>query len=431
MEIPKYSSEDLDCALARAARAEREAKLAQSLVQDLSARNKALEIQFQAACDERKKVHNELLDLKGKIRVFCRIRPLLDREGHQELVATCKDEHTVDVLRQQKSFDGSPRKARKSTHFDAVFGPSSEQAEVFQEVKGLVQSAVDGYSITIFTYGQTGAGKTHTMYGGQGDERGVAPRTIEAVFERLGCLDTQRFRTSVRASLVELYRNDLRDLLAPSTSSRRAARCHTAPPSLQTFQSLTSLRTPHLDVRKDLVTGESFVENLEDREVAGPEELLELMREGAHRRHTASTLLNVDSSRSHMILTISLDVLDCEKNTTTSGKIRLCDLAGAERLKKSGASDETMNEAIEINRALSALGDVIECAAQAKGPVPYRNHKLTQLLSDSLGGSAKTIMFVNISPARSEIEETLNTLAYASRVRDVTNDRASRSVRAT
>lgn len=141
----------------------------------------------------------------------------------------------------------------------------------------------------------------------------------------------------------------------------------------------------------------------------------------------AGTETNADSSRSHLFLTISVEVRDIDSGTVVCGKLRLCDLAGSERPKKSGVVGDTMREAIEINKALTALGDVIEAlqrneVAKAAGQVPYRNHKLTQLLSDGIGGSAKTLMFVNVSPARSEVEETLNSLTYASRVRRIRNE---------
>merc|ERR1719453_2169419 len=136
--------------------------------------------------------------------------------------------------------------------------------------------------------------------------------------------------------------------------------------------------------------------------------------------------MNADSSRSHLLLMITVDVTDQASGRTWSGKITIVDLAGSERIGKSGAVGDCQKEAIEINKALTALGDVIESLTRSPGKtpvsVPYRNHKLTQLLSDSLGGSAKTLMFVNISPARSEVEESLNSLAYASRARNINND---------
>jgi len=166
------------------------------------------------------------------------------------------------------------------------------------------------------------------------------------------------------------------------------------------------------------------VENLAEREVDNATDLWRAVEEGTERRHVASTNSNADSSRSHLFLTIVLEIQDVETRTSVTSKLRLCDLAGSERPKKSGASGDAMKEAIEINRALTALGDVIDSLTKgsSKGPIPYRNHKLTQLLSDSLGGSAKTLMIVNVAPGRSEVEETINSLAYAARVRNITND---------
>jgi len=180
-----------------------------------------------------------------------------------------------------------------------------------------------------------------------------------------------------------------------------------------------------LEVRRDAATGDTTLDGVEERIVTEPWQLLRLLHDGIERRATASTSMNVSSSRSHLFLTVSIEVFDREAKSSVTGKIRLCDLAGSERPKKSGAQGDVMREAIEINRALTALGDVIEALTHPSrkgGPVPYRNHKLTQLLSDSLGGSSKTLMFVNVSPAKSEVEETLNSLAYASRARNIVND---------
>merc|ERR1719199_1750376 len=136
--------------------------------------------------------------------------------------------------------------------------------------------------------------------------------------------------------------------------------------------------------------------------------------------------MNADSSRSHLLLTITIEVADRATGRAWSGKITIVDLAGSERIGKSGAVGDCQKEAIEINKALTALGDVIESLTRSSGrtpvSVPYRNHKLTQLLSDSLGGSAKTLMFVNVSPARCDVDETMNSLTYASRARNITND---------
>jgi len=380
------------------------AEAAESRIRDLETKNQILENLFRQEQEQRKRTHNMLLDLKGQIRVFCRIRPLLmPAEQADESATLRRDMFSVDVCRSLTSVDGLQRQERRAFQFDTVFGPSAQQEEVFREVQDLVQSAVDGYNVTIMAYGQTGAGKTHTMYGGRGEQRGVVPRTIDAIFKVTSKLDPGRFSPTVKSYLVELYKNDLVDLLAIGKGTPGSGK---------------------LDLRRDVKTGDIIIENVEEREVATAEELMKLLEEGVEHRHVASTQMNADSSRSHLFLTISIEVLDKETETTLSGKVRLCDLAGSERPKKSGASGDVMKEAIEINKALTALGDVIEALTRcgARGLVPYRNHKLTQLLSDSLGGTSKTLMFVNVSPARADVEETMNSLTYASRARRITNE---------
>jgi len=388
-------------ALRRAEEAERRVEEMQAKNLALEAKNSTLEALFRNEQDQRRRCHNLLLDMKGQVRVFCRIRPLLQTQDQGEEVATTRrDAFTVETLRAMTSFEGIPRSEKKPFQFDAVFGPSAQQDEVFREVHDLVQSAVDGYNVTVLAYGQTGAGKTHTMYGGEGEQRGVVPRTVELLFTVLERLDADRFCHTVRAHLVELYKQDLVDLLSVGRGAGK------------------------LEVRRDARTGDSSLDNVEEREVKSAAQLLQLLEEGTEHRHVASTQMNGDSSRSHLFLNVSLEVHDREAGTTISGKVRLCDLAGSERPKRSGAAGDTMREAIEINKALTALGDVIESLGRStsRSLVPYRNHKLTQLLSDSLGGSAKTLMFVNVSPARSDVEETLNSLMYASRARCITND---------
>merc|ERR1712107_856324 len=347
----------------------------------------------------RRRVLNQLLDLKGHIRVFCRIRPCLSSEQNEEPVALQRDTFTIEVSKVLTSVDGKKRCDVRPFQFDCVFGPVAKQEDVFTEVTDLVQSALDGRNITIFTYGQTGTGKTYTMYGGVGDQQGVVPRTIEMIFEMLNSMDQTRFSSTVRAYLVEMYKIDLIDLFARTKT------------------------TGHLEIRKDPRTGDTSIVNVDERLVHSSKQLLKLLKEGMERRSVASTEMNGESSRSHLILSVSLELSDHRAQSVTSGKIRLCDLAGSERPKRSGATNETLREAIEINKALTALGDVIEALCRgSRGLVPYRNHKLTQLLSDSLGGNAKTLMFVNVSPPKSDVEETLNSLGYASRVRNVVNE---------
>jgi hypothetical protein len=167
-----------------------------------------------------------------------------------------------------------------------------------------------------------------------------------------------------------------------------------------------------------------YVDGVCERDVRTPEELEHIMEEGERKRHTTATKMNSCSSRSHLLLSIIVEctIKDQQGETMVYGKITLCDLAGSERPKKSEVSGDALKEAIEINKSLSALGDVIEALTKGSKSVPYRNHRLTMLMQDSLGGTAKTLMFVNCSPAGSNAEESITSMKWASRARQITND---------
>jgi len=381
---------------------EARAREAEARAREAEVKLHGVETLLQQEQARRRKCHNQLVDMKGQMRVFCRIRPMLmPREQGHQVCTIWKDMFTVEVLQESFSVDGTQHYEKKAFQFDTVFGPEAGQQEVFSEVENLVQSALDGYNVTIIAYGQTGAGKTHTMYGGAAETRGVAPRTVEAIFSKLSQLDSGRFTSRVSANLVELYKDSFVDLLATGRGIIIG-----------------------LDVKCDVLKGNAWVEGAEERTVQHPEQLLQLIDEGVSRRNVAATQMNSESSRSHLFLTISIEVGDRDAQSAIVGKIRLCDLAGSERLKKSGAIGDTMRETIEINKSLTALADVTEALTRdgRRGLVPYRNHKLTQLLSDSLGGTAKTLMFVNLAPAQSEVDETLCSLQYATRASGITND---------
>jgi len=261
----------------------------------------------------------------------------------------------------------------------------------------LVQSAVDGYNVTLFAYGQTGAGKTFTMAGVPGQE-GVSPRTIKEMF-RVIDQNKSRFTYTVMGSMLELYQQDLVDLLSkedPKASKKK------------------------LNVRVEK-SGMVTVEHLKAEECKNAQDLERLLNKGTQNRAVAATAMNSESSRSHLVLMIQIISKNKETQEQLRGKILIVDLAGSERLKKSQTANEAMKESIEINKSLTALGDVIEALTKGSKVIPYRNHKLTQLMQDALGGSAKTLMFVNCSPSSSNEEETVNALKYAQRAKDVTN----------
>lgn len=343
--------------------------------------------------NKRRRVHNMMQDLKGQIRVFCRVRPLSQKESSQQDI---KAIHDVDDMSLEVPNAGS-------FAYDGVFNPGSQE-EVFEDCRDLVQSAVDGHNVTIFAYGQTGAGKTYTMFGVKGDKEleGIAPRAIMELFQIIDiirpCHDIV-----VMGSMVELYNNHLVDLLriVPRRGSMGAI-------------------SPKLSLRQDRA-GNMQVLEMKEQEVKDAGQLKALLDRGIAQRTVAANAMNIESSRSHLIFTIRVSSVNHETKETVKGKILLCDLGGSERLKKTEATGDRKTEAIEINKSLTALGDVIEAVAKKQKQVPYRNHKLTQIMQDSLGGTAKTLLFVNCSPALSSLDETTMSLKYAARVKKITN----------
>lgn len=343
----------------------------------------------------RKRYFNMMEDMKGKIRVYCRWRPLSEKETFekQRSVIIAPDEFTVE----HPWKDDKP----KQHQFDHVFDSNATQDEVFEDTRYLVQSAVDGYNVCIFAYGQTGSGKTFTVYGSDRNP-GLTPRAIGELFKILS-RDSNKFSFLLKVYMVELYQDSLVDLLLPKNGKRLK-----------------------LDIKKD-AKGMVMVENVTLVTISTFEELEAIVCKGIERRHTSGTQMNAESSRSHLILSIIIESTNLQTQVQVKGKLSFVDLAGSERVKKSGSTGNQLKEAQSINRSLSALGDVISALASEGQHIPYRNHKLTMLMSDSLGGNAKTLMFVNISPAEFNLDETHNSLSYATRVRSIVND-ASKNV---
>eukprot|EP00397_Hematodinium_sp_SG-2012_P022206 GEMP01022992.1.p1 GENE.GEMP01022992.1~~GEMP01022992.1.p1 ORF type:complete len:296 (+),score=59.32 GEMP01022992.1:129-890(+) len=233
------------------------------------------------------------------------------------------------------------------------------------------------------------------MYGMPGNE-GVVPRALAEVF-KIKESQTQS-QVTVIGSMLELYRSDLSDLLNKKDPKAR----------------------PPLTVRADK-KGDVYVENAVEEQAMNAKDLQSMIDSGFKNRKVASTLMNSESSRSHLIVIVKIVGVNLETNETIKGKLILVDLAGSERLKKSGVEGDNLKEAIEINKSLTALGDVIEQLTSGQKTIGYRNHKLTQVMQDSLGGSAKTLMFCNCSPASINCDETVMTLKWATRAKQVKN----------
>ncbi|KAK9284824.1 hypothetical protein L1049_024001 [Liquidambar formosana] len=349
-----------------------------------------LEVLYKEEQVLRKRYFNTIEDMKGKIRVFCRLRPLNEKEisEKERVVLTSLDEFTVEhPWRDDKT---------KQHIYDHVFDGNATQEDVFEDARYLVQSAVDGYNVCIFAYGQTGSGKTFTIYGSENNP-GLTPRATAELFKILR-RDNNKFSFSLKAYMVELYQDTLVDLLLQKNTKRLK-----------------------LDIKKDS-KGMVSIENVTVVSISTFEELKSIIQRGSEQRHTSGTQMNEESSRSHLILSVVIESTNLQTQSVARGKLSFVDLAGSERVKKSGSSGNQLKEAQSINKSLSALGDVISALSSGGQHIPYRNHKLTMLMSDSLGGNAKTLMFVNISPAESNLDETYNSLMYASRVRSIVND---------
>jgi hypothetical protein len=283
---------------------------------------------------------------------------------------------------------------------------------VFEEVRPLVQSALDGYNVTFLAYGQTGSGKTFTMYGEPPLHRGVIPRMVEELFSVL-----QRSAISdarVHVSLVELYLDRFVDLFSPDIDEKRV------PVSGYMGKPSTSVPGSDLTLRQNS-QGAFFLVGVRNIFASSANDVLNLLMEGTAKRQVHATAMNESSSRSHLIFSIELET------SSFSSVITFVDLAGSERISKSHSTGERFKEAQHINKNLSSLGDVI-CALSSQGGtapsgtyIPYRNSKLTQLLQIALGGNSKTVLFANICPNEACVSETLSTLGFASRVKQIKN----------
>lgn len=365
----------------------------------------------------RRKLHNSVQELKGNIRVFCRVRPLLPAElggpgarMEDELAhfvlggRTPEEQEEIQMVQTAESASGRPEQKAFPFAFDKVFGPGACQDAVFDEISQLVQSALDGYRVCIFAYGQTGSGKTFTMEGGRGDDAqqaGMIPRAVQQIFSTAEALAAKGWSFGFEASYLEIYNEAIRDLLTGEEGKHEVRHAH----------------------------GRTTVTELQVLAVRSPGEVMQLLAKAAHNRAVAETQCNERSSRSHSVFTLRLTGENAVTTEKVDGLLNLIDLAGSERLSQSGSTGDRLKETQAINKSLSALGDVIYALANKEAHVPFRNSKLTYLLQHSLGGNCKTLMFVNVSPARGNFQETLCSLRFATKVNSCQIGTARRSAK--
>eukprot|EP00299_Pterocystis_sp_00344_P015138 c7547_g1_i1.p1 GENE.c7547_g1_i1~~c7547_g1_i1.p1 ORF type:complete len:1185 (+),score=369.74 c7547_g1_i1:317-3556(+) len=372
--------------------------------------------------DERKRLANEIIDMKGKIRVYGRARPFNQREreaGHANVLAFPEANRLLiganaeaylnlnDVALGQETEIGQNKIDDVKTYeLDHIFSPTTTQDQVFEEVRLLIGSVLDGYNVTVFAYGQTGSGKTHTM-DGSADNPGLTYRSLGLFFDTDKTAETGRQlrrrksvlkpRVDVEISMLEIYNEEIRDLLDESDKKK-----------------------DKLEVRQS-ADGGSYVPGIVKLKAESLEHAISIMDLGRENRKTSATKMNATSSRSHMIFTAYVTVTNPVTKDVTMSKLHLVDLAGSERVSKTGASGDQLKEAMAINKSLSALGDVIAALTSSaeKAHVPYRNSKLTFLLQDSLCGNSRTAMFVALSPSSDNYWETISTLNFGARAASV------------
>lgn len=322
------------------------------------------------------------------IKVVCRFRPLNQAEqkaGSQFIVSFAPGSQDSVNIRS------------KTYLFDRVFGPTATQARVYEEAaKPIVKDVLSGYNGTIFAYGQTSSGKTHTMEGSIGDEasEGIIPRIVNDIFQYIYRME-EAVEFHIKVSYYEIYMDKIKDLLDISKDNL----------------------TVHED--KNRVP---FVKGATERFVSTPEEVMGLIEEGKQNRHISVTNMNEHSSRSHSVFLINVKQENLEHQKQLTGKLYLVDLAGSEKVSKTGAEGQTLDEAKNINKSLSALGNVISALAEGnKSHIPYRDSKLTRILQESLGGNSRTTIIICGSPASFNETETKSTLEFGRRAKTIKN----------
>ncbi|KAM8856088.1 kinesin heavy chain-like isoform 2-T4 [Spinachia spinachia] len=320
------------------------------------------------------------------VKVMCRFRPLNDAERSRgdKYVPKFNGEETVVV-------------SGKPYVFDRVLPPNAEQVQVYDTcARQIVKDVLGGYNGTIFAYGQTASGKTHTMEGNLHDPRlmGIIPRISRDIFDHIYSMD-ENLEFHIKVSYFEIYLDKIRDLLDVSKTN--------------------------LSVHEDK-NRVPFVKGCTERFVSSPDEVMDVIDEGKANRHVAVTNMNEHSSRSHSIFLINIKQENMETELKLSGKLYLVDLAGSEKVSKTGAEGSVLDEAKNINKSLSALGNVISALSEGtKTHVPYRDSKMTRILQDSLGGNCRTTIIICCSPSVYNEAETKSTLMFGQRAKTIKN----------
>lgn len=386
-------------------------------VADTKAANRHLENELREAESLRRKLHNEVQELRGNIRVFCRVRPPSNNDAANgtEALATIRfpnerEAAQIELLAAGESATGTVTMRNHLFTFDRVFQPTATQADVFEEIAHLTQSVLDGYNTSIFAYGQTGSGKTHTLEGAPdsltGSDpasdagAGLIPRAVQMLWSTAESLKDKGWKYDFEGSMLEIYLDNINDLLGKSEVDK----------------------AKH-EIKHD--KGRTTVSDTVVVPLDSPAQVFALLEKAKRRRQVAATLMNERSSRSHSVFMLRVRGQNATTMEACDAVLSLVDLAGSERLANSGSDKDPirLKEAQSINKSLSSLADVISALGQNKAGtnhVPYRNSTLTWLLKNSLGGNSKTLMLLALSPMAAHLNESLCSLRFATKVNSTT-----------
>ncbi|KAG5893558.1 hypothetical protein JTB14_013641 [Gonioctena quinquepunctata] len=336
----------------------------------------------------RRNLHNTIHELKGNLRIICRVRPPTSRERDKVACAfTFPSEHCVELQRVRGT---QPIDCKVEFHFDKVLQPTATQADCFEEISSSIQSALDGYDVTVLAYGETGSGKTYTLHGVDfGQCQGLIHRTITYIFNYIEYLGKFNWVYDVKVSFLEIYDENLRDLLDPRMN-----------------------QNPPLEILVNEDTGLT-VNDLRIRTVDSLKRFNELMNEAQRNRATANTNFREHCSKSHAVYKISLFALNDECNGSYVGSVTLVDLAGSESPRPG------LTEAVGPTINLHVLGNVLLALYNKDQHVPFQDSKLTCLLQLCLGYGAKTLLIVHVPTFEDCYPETLKTLRFGSRIKEV------------
>lgn len=371
-------------------------------------------------------------EVKGKIRVYARVRPLSSAErGDKMIIRQSRNAWTVELCEMKQSVQGGEGKENwRPFSFDAVFLPGATQEQVFEECRGFAELAVTGINCCIFAYGQSGTGKTFTMLGKKPDMLGLKPRMIQEIY-RIKDEMKATHETKIGCYMVEIYLNKVYDVFDKLDTIKARGK-------------KTKLEPKELTIK--IINKKVFLDKVKEKwEFKDTEDMGVYVDEAEGVRISRRTGLNEESSRSHLVFALQIDQTEIATGKTTRGKLSLVDLAGSERVEKTSVAglppaetEQMLKEGKAINdslfklknvfRALGANQDGSKKTGQREEVIQYRGNALTELMQDSLGGKARTLMFVNVGPSEKHMAESLDSLSFADLVQNVSNEVASADV---